>query len=115
MSAAIVITVPSSTAAIQLLVLFSISRLIVSVGPEFTLTTLGMAIVVFKGIHLVSIMGNMGTFNKPIKQILLDAELVYHVGYLILCVLGLFMHPFFFSVLVRARLHFVAKSLVLIE
>jgi len=54
-----------------------------------------------QGIHLVSIMGNMGTFNKPIKQILLNAELIYHVGYLILCILGLFMHPFFFSVLVR--------------
>ncbi len=101
-SAAIVITVPRSRAAVQLLVLFSIFRLIVSIGPEFTLTTLGVSIVVFKGIHLVSIMGNMGTFNKPIRQIFLDAELMYHVGYLILCVLGLFMHPFFFSVLVSS-------------
>ena len=46
-------------------------------------------------------MGNMGTFNKPLRQILLDAELIYHVGYLILCIMGLFLHPFFFSVLVR--------------
>ena len=100
-SAAIVLTVPSSAGAVQLLALFSILRLVASAGPEFALTTLGVAIVGFKGIHLVSIMGNKGTFNKPLRQILLDAELVYHVGYLILCILGLFMHPFFFSVLVR--------------
>ena len=43
-SAAIVVTVPSSV-AIQLLVLFSILRTIVSCGPEFTLTILGLAIV----------------------------------------------------------------------
>lgn len=48
-------------------------------------------------------MGNMGTFNKPIQQIVFDTELAYHVGYLILCIMGLFMHPFFFSVLVRIK------------
>ena len=57
--------------------------------------------MIFKGIHLASIMGNMGIFNKPLRQILLNAELAYHVGYLILCIMGCFMHPFFFSVLVR--------------
>ena len=55
--------------------------------------------VIFKGIHLISIMGNMGTFNKPLGQILTDAELAYHVLYLILCLSGLCIHPFFFSVL----------------
>ncbi len=45
-------------------------------------------------------MGNMGTFNKPVQTIALDTEVAYHVGYLILCIMGLFMHPFFFSVLV---------------
>ena len=44
-------------------------------------------------------MGNMGTFNKPLGQILTDAELGYHVIYLILCLSGLCIHPFFFSVL----------------
>ena len=53
----------------------------------------------FKGIHLVSIMGNNGTFNKPLPQILFDMELMRHVGYLILCISGLFVHPFFLSVL----------------
>ena len=79
-------------------------RSILTLGPEFTLMLLGLSIVIFKGIHLISIMGNMGTFNKPLRQILFDAEVIYHVGYLILCILGLFMHPFFFSLLVRRRL-----------
>eukprot|EP00095_Tigriopus_kingsejongensis_P011560 maker-scaffold768_size100864-snap-gene-0.9 protein:Tk11560 transcript:maker-scaffold768_size100864-snap-gene-0.9-mRNA-1 annotation:"inositol -trisphosphate receptor" len=97
-SAAIVITVPSSV-AIKSLVISSILRLIMSAGPEITVIFLGIALVIFKGIHLVSIMGNMGIFNMPISQIIFNAELAYHVGYLILCILGLFMHPFFFSVL----------------
>nr|XP_040580259.1 inositol 1,4,5-trisphosphate receptor-like isoform X2 [Lepeophtheirus salmonis] len=97
-SAAIVITVPSSI-AIKCLIMASILRMIVSLGPEFAVSFLGVSIVFFKGIHLVSIMGNMGTFNKPIKQILFNAELAYNIGYLILCITGLFIHPFFFSIL----------------
>ena len=53
--------------------------------------------VVFKAIHLISIMGNDGTFNKPLTQILLDWELSYNVLYLLLCISGLCVHPFFFS------------------
>ncbi len=53
----------------------------------------------FKGIHLVSIMGNDGTFNKPLSRIVLDLDLLTHTGYLLLCISGLFVHPFFFSVL----------------
>ena len=98
-SAAIVITVPSSTAAIKSLAVSSILRLIVTAGPELALMLLGFAIVVFKGIHLISIMGNRGIFNKQPRQIVGDTDLVLHVGYLILCIMGLFMHPFFFSVL----------------
>ena len=55
--------------------------------------------MIFKGIHLVSIMGNNGTFNKPLPQILFDRGLMLHVCYLILCISGLFVHPFFLSVL----------------
>ena len=43
-SAAIVIAIPSQV-AIKCLVLSTILRFIVSVGPEFTLTLLGVAIV----------------------------------------------------------------------
>ncbi len=55
--------------------------------------------MIFKGIHLISIMGNNGTFNKAVRQIVFDADFGYHCGYLILCISGLFVHPFFFSVL----------------
>ena len=41
----------------------------------------------------------MGTFNKTVKEIVLDTEVLYHTGYLVLCISGLFVHPFFFSVL----------------
>ena len=71
--------------------------------------------MLFKGIHLMSIMGNMGIFNKPkpIQFIVLNVELAYHVGYLILCIMGLCMHPFFFSVLVIKKTAFPLQSIVL--
>lgn len=45
-------------------------------------------------------MGNQGTFTKNFKQMVADAELMYHFAYVTFCVLGLCMHPFFYSVLV---------------
>lgn len=53
-----------------------------------------------KGIHLISIMGNQGTFTKQVSQIMTDAEILYHLSYVMFCILGLCMHPFFYSVLV---------------
>ena len=44
-------------------------------------------------------MGNNGTFNKPVTHIILDMDLGYNVLYLLLCISGLCVHPFFFSVL----------------
>lgn len=99
-SATLVITLPRET-GIRTLVASTILRLIFSLGPEPTLWLLGTLTVLLKGIHLVSIMGNHGTLTKTYQQILTDAELVYHLAYLIFCILGLLMHPFFYSVLVR--------------
>ena len=45
-------------------------------------------------------MGNQGTFTKNFKQMITDAELLYHSAYVAFCLLGLCMHPFFYSVLV---------------
>jgi inositol 1,4,5-triphosphate receptor type 1 len=45
-------------------------------------------------------MGNNGTFSKSRYENLTNFELVYHVGYLLLCVLGLCLHEFFYSLLV---------------
>merc|ERR1719516_46183 len=72
--------------------------MIVSFGPEVSLFFLGIAIVLFKGIHLVSIIGNMGTFNKSVSQILTEYELMYNIFLMILCVTGLLVHPFFYFV-----------------
>ncbi|XP_056646753.1 inositol 1,4,5-trisphosphate receptor isoform X2 [Diorhabda sublineata] len=96
-SIAIVMTSPGET-AIQLLAASTIFRLICSFGPEPTLSLLGTLTIALKFIHLVSIMGNHGTLTKTYQQIITDAELVYHLVYLIFCVLGL-VHPFFYSVL----------------
>ncbi|CAH1989192.1 unnamed protein product [Acanthoscelides obtectus] len=98
-SSAIVATLPRQT-GIRTLVASTILRLIYSVGPEPTLCFLGAVTIILKGIHLVSIMGNHGTVTKTYQQILTDAELLYHVAYLVFCMLGLVMHPFFYSVLV---------------
>lgn len=97
----IVLTVPRET-GIRTLVASTILRLIFSLGPEPTLWLLGTLTVVLKGIHLVSIMGNHGTITKTYHQILTDAELLYHLTYLIFCLLGILMHPFFYSFLVWA-------------
>ncbi|XP_066997452.1 inositol 1,4,5-trisphosphate receptor isoform X2 [Anabrus simplex] len=97
-SAAIVITVPRQS-GVKTLVVSTILRMIFSVGPEPTLVVLGTITVLLKGIHLVSIMGNQGTFTKNFEQMITDAELLYHSAYLIFCLLGICMHPFFYSVL----------------
>ncbi|XP_041983681.1 inositol 1,4,5-trisphosphate receptor isoform X2 [Aricia agestis] len=77
----------------------AIVRLIFSAGPEPTLWMLGMATIVVKGIHLVSIMGNQGTLSKSTRYVITDPELLYHSVYLVFCFLGICCHPFFFSVL----------------
>ncbi|XP_045481251.1 inositol 1,4,5-trisphosphate receptor isoform X2 [Harmonia axyridis] len=97
-SATIVVTLPREM-GIRTLVASTILRLIFSLGPEPTLWLLGSVTILLKGIHLVSIMGNHGTLTKTYQQILTDAELVYHLAYLVFCMLGLVMHPFFYSVL----------------
>ena len=99
LSAAVAITLPKPS-GIRTLVMTVILRLICSAGPQPTLMLLGTATVVLKGVHLLSIMGNAGTFQWSVKQICTDTEIVYHVVYLIFCFLGLSTtHSFFFSVL----------------
>ena len=47
----------------------------------------------------MSLMGNMGTFNKNIGQSIFDRDLFLEISYLVLCISGLSVHPFFFSLL----------------
>ncbi|CAL7936486.1 unnamed protein product [Xylocopa violacea] len=97
-SAVIVITLPRES-GIRTLVASTILRLIFSVGPEPTLWLLGFVTVVLKVVHLISIIGNQGTLTKSLEQIVTNVELLYHISYLMFCVLGICMHPFFYSVL----------------
>ncbi|XP_018401149.1 PREDICTED: inositol 1,4,5-trisphosphate receptor [Cyphomyrmex costatus] len=97
-SAAIVITLPRES-GIRTFVASTILRLIFSVGPEPTLWLLGFVTITLKGVHLISIIGNQGTLTRSVEQIITNIELLYHMSYLTFCVLGIFMHPFFYSVL----------------
>ncbi|XP_032666695.1 inositol 1,4,5-trisphosphate receptor isoform X8 [Odontomachus brunneus] len=97
-SAAIVITLPRES-GIRVLVASTILRLIMSIGPEPTLWLLCFVTIVLKVVHLISIIGNQGTLTKSIEQIITNIEILYHLSYLIFCILGIFMHPFFYSVL----------------
>ena len=55
--------------------------------------------VIIKAVHLVSLMGNKGTFTKSYQQIITDTELLYNVAYFVCCVVGLFV-PYAYSILV---------------
>ncbi len=98
-SLSFVITYPNKT-GIRILIGSTILRFIYSLGLEPTLWLIGSINIINKGILLVSLMGNRGTFSKNIKDIFYDYEFMYHVLYLFLCFLGLCAHPFFYGLLV---------------
>uniref|UniRef100_A0AAQ4P482 Inositol 1,4,5-trisphosphate receptor n=1 Tax=Gasterosteus aculeatus aculeatus TaxID=481459 RepID=A0AAQ4P482_GASAC len=52
-----------------------------------------------KLVFLVSFVGNQGTFTRGYKAVIMDMLFIYHLGYAIVCVLGLFVHEFFYSFL----------------
>ncbi|KAI3370185.1 hypothetical protein L3Q82_024963 [Scortum barcoo] len=95
---AIVIIMPQPL-GIRALVIITILRLIFSVGLEPTLFLLGAFNVCNKIIFLISFVGNRGTFTRGYKAMVLDFEFLYHLIYLIICSLGVFVHVFFYSLL----------------
>ncbi|BFZ08220.1 hypothetical protein BsWGS_11262 [Bradybaena similaris] len=76
-----------------------ILRFICTFGLRITLFLLGLINLLNKFIFMVSLLGNRGVLIKPVNEILSDFEMVYHIGYFILCALGFFFHEFFFSLL----------------
>ncbi|CAF1170496.1 unnamed protein product [Adineta ricciae] len=76
-----------------------ILRSIYSIGLGPTLWFMGAIQVLNKGVFLVSFMGNNGTFSRSRYENLTNFQLVYHMGYLALCVFGLCVHEFFYSLL----------------
>lgn len=53
-----------------------------------------------KIVFVVSFVGNRGTFIRGYKAMVMDVEFLYHVGYILTSVLGLFVHELFYSILV---------------
>lgn len=53
-----------------------------------------------KVIFLMSFVGNRGTFTRGYLAMIMDVEFLYHLLYLIICGLGVFVHVFFYSLLV---------------
>lgn len=94
-----VFTVPRSS-GVRTFVASVILRMIFSIGPAPVLFLLGFMTVVLKGVHMVSLMGNHGTLEKHFLKIVRDVQLIYHFGYMIFCLTGMLVHPFFYSVLV---------------
>uniref|UniRef100_A0A674EVK4 Inositol 1,4,5-trisphosphate receptor n=1 Tax=Salmo trutta TaxID=8032 RepID=A0A674EVK4_SALTR len=76
-----------------------ILRSIYTLGLDPTLLLLGAANLLNKIVFLVSFVGNQGTFTRGYKPVVMDMPFLYHVGYVIVCMLGLFVHEFFYSFL----------------
>ncbi|CAL8335835.1 unnamed protein product [Lota lota] len=95
----IIVIIMPQPLGIRALVIVSILRLIFSVGLEPTLYSLGGVNVCNKIIFLMSFVGNRGTFTRGYKAMVLDFEFLYHLLYLIICSLGVFVHVFFYSLL----------------
>ena len=55
-------------------------------------------------VYLVSLMGNRGTFTKSLHGIITDLEFIYHMGYLVISMMGMCVHEFFYSLLVSTTL-----------
>ncbi|KAI0235730.1 Inositol 1,4,5-trisphosphate receptor type 1 [Lamellibrachia satsuma] len=98
MSLATVVGFPCQVAILT----FTISlilRLIFSVGVVPTLTLLGVLNVLNAIMFMVSTMGNCGTFTKSLLDILTDFKFIYYLGYIMVSVLGLTLHEFFYSLM----------------
>ncbi|XP_055078010.1 inositol 1,4,5-trisphosphate receptor type 1 isoform X1 [Periophthalmus magnuspinnatus] len=95
----VIVVIMPQPLGIRALVIITILRLIFSVGLEPTLFLLGAFNVCNKVIFLVSFVGNRGTFTRGYRAMVLDFEFLYHLIYLIICCLGVFVHVFFYSLL----------------
>lgn len=63
----------------------------------------------------MSFVGNCGTFTRGYKAMIMDVEFLYHLLYLLICALGLFVHEFFYSLLVGVCLALRASSGLFVE
>uniref|UniRef100_A0AAQ5ZMC5 Inositol 1,4,5-trisphosphate receptor n=1 Tax=Amphiprion ocellaris TaxID=80972 RepID=A0AAQ5ZMC5_AMPOC len=76
-----------------------ILRAIYTMGLGPALLLLGTINLFNKLVFLVSFVGNQGTLTRGYKAVVMDMLFIYHLGYAIICVLGLLVHEFFYSFL----------------
>ncbi|KAJ0028980.1 hypothetical protein NQD34_003977 [Periophthalmus magnuspinnatus] len=76
-----------------------ILRAIYTMGLGPALLLLGTVNLFNKLVFLVSFVGNQGTFTRGYKAVVMDTLFIYHLAYALICVLGLFVHEFFYSFL----------------
>ncbi|XP_067860775.1 inositol 1,4,5-trisphosphate-gated calcium channel ITPR2 isoform X2 [Heptranchias perlo] len=95
---ALLILVPKPH-GIRLFIVSVMFRSIYTIGLGPTLILLGALNLCNKIVFLVSFVGNRGTFTRGYKAVVMDVEFLYHVTYVIVCMLGLFAHEFFYSFL----------------
>ncbi|XP_034444276.1 inositol 1,4,5-trisphosphate receptor type 2 isoform X1 [Hippoglossus hippoglossus] len=76
-----------------------ILRAIYTMGLGPALLLLGTINLFNKLVFLVSFVGNQGTFTRGYKAVVMDMLFIYHLSYAMICVLGLFVHEFFYSFL----------------
>uniref|UniRef100_A0A3B5N1F5 Inositol 1,4,5-trisphosphate receptor n=1 Tax=Xiphophorus couchianus TaxID=32473 RepID=A0A3B5N1F5_9TELE len=76
-----------------------ILRAIYTMGLTPALFLLGSINLFNKLVFIVSFVGNKGTFARGYKAVVMDLFFIYHLGYALICVLGLFAHEFFYSFL----------------
>lgn len=85
--------------SIRPLIVALILRSIYYLGIGPTLHILGALNLTNKIVFVVSFVGNRGTFIRGYKAMVMDMEFLYHVGYILTSVLGLFAHELFYSIL----------------
>ncbi|WKY04843.1 hypothetical protein Q1695_005670 [Nippostrongylus brasiliensis] len=81
-------------------VMFSVAILLISLlGVVPALYLIGLAQLINKCVHLVAYASNKGLEDKSWSVRLTDAELHYHIVYLVVCFLGLVVHPMLYCIL----------------
>ncbi|XP_053524960.1 inositol 1,4,5-trisphosphate receptor type 3 isoform X2 [Artibeus jamaicensis] len=85
--------------SVRPLIVALILRSIYYLGIGPTLNILGALNLTNKIVFVVSFVGNRGTFIRGYKAMVMDMEFLYHVGYILTSVLGLFAHELFYSIL----------------
>ncbi|CAO2608862.1 Inositol 1,4,5-trisphosphate receptor type 3 [Lemmus lemmus] len=85
--------------SVRPLIVALILRSIYYLGIGPTLNILGALNLTNKIVFVVSFVGNRGTFIRGYRAMVMDMEFLYHVGYILTSVLGLFAHELFYSVL----------------